>query len=80
MPVLTSGQIQPISLGERFQQYLLVKSHHQWRNWRFEPGGQSLSEESPLVTVGGPLVTVGGPRVTVGGPLVTVGGPPAKTL
>jgi len=28
MPVLTLGQIQPIRLGGRFQQYLLVKSHY----------------------------------------------------
>jgi len=24
----------------------------QWRNWRFEPGGQNLSEEGPLATAG----------------------------
>ena len=26
----------------------------QWRNWRFDPGGQSLAEGGALVIVGGP--------------------------
>jgi len=34
MPVLTPGQIQPIGLGGRFQQYLLVKSHDEFTTLR----------------------------------------------
>ena len=30
-------------------------SYNQWRNKRFEPGGQSLAEGGPSVTEGGPL-------------------------
>jgi len=32
-----------------------VNIHLQWRSLRFEPGGKSLAEGGPLVTVGGPL-------------------------
>jgi len=37
------------------QRYSSKMSYNQWRNKRFEPGGQSLAEGGPSVTEGGPL-------------------------